>query len=120
MDRISFKKAIINGYCVAPSIESFLGNPIVVVTPAGIINGDFVEKNDSNKQIESLNNFNDTIIKKYIKDLGLPEDKLAPGNDGFFSLKNAVIINENSRTEIGFINIFYDQVIAITLGRIND
>ena len=119
MDNISFKKGTISSYCAIPSMESLENNSISVVTAAGIILGTPIQNEESDENIQVFNTINDTLEKKYRDKYDL-QDKQLPGSDGFFTLKNVKLITPGDTIKFNVLNIFYDQVIAITLGNIID
>lgn len=119
MDNTSFKKYTISSYCALPGIEALENNIISVVTAAGLILGTPIKNEESDKNIQIFNTVNDTIKKKYRENYDL-QDKQLPGSDGFFTLKNVKLITPDGTSTFNVINIFYDQVIAITLGNIID
>lgn len=119
MDNISLKKATIIGYCSMTSTETFANNSIIVVTACGIIIGNPLCDNESDIKIKATEALNDGIFKAYKENLGITDDKPTPGNDGFFTLKDASLISGSVTSNLGLINIFYDQVIAVTLGNLD-
>ncbi|WP_238858957.1 hypothetical protein [Clostridium sp. YIM B02569] len=118
MDDISLKKATISSYCSMPSTEIFADNSIIVVTAYGIITGKPLSDNESDIKAKAMKGLNDGILNAYRKKIDIADDKPIPGNDGFFTLKDASIISGSITSNIDLINIFYDQVIAVTLGNI--
>lgn len=119
MDNPSMKKTLISSYCAMPSTEALANNSIIVVTPCGVITGNPLSDNESDNTIKLLDDLNIRIAKNYREDFGISYDTSLPDNDGFFTLKDASLISGSVTTNLGFINIFYDQVIGISLGNIN-
>lgn len=120
MDNISLKKSLISSYYVMPSTEALAGNSIIVVTPCGIITGKPLSDNESDSNIDFMQKVNSSITENYRTDSGISNDQAIPGSDGFFMLKDAKIISGSVTTNIGFINVFYDQVIGISLGNLDN
>lgn len=119
MDNPSLKKTLISSYCAMPTTEALANNSIIVVTPCGIITGNPLLDNESDNTIKLMEDLNIRFAKNYREDFNIPINMPLSGNDGFFTLKDASLISGSVTTSLGFINIFYDQVIGISLGNLN-
>lgn len=116
LDINSIKKYIINSYSVIPTMEGFEKNSIIVVTAAGIIYGDVVLKNEEDNTVKLISKTTKIIVDNFKKEVGLEEEQSLPGNEGFFQLKNVSLLSNGVTTKLPILNIFYDQVIAFTVG----
>ena len=118
MHNSSLKKELIYHYSLLPLAEGAENNLVTVVTSGGIISGTPIsieETDDSTKFVEQINSM---VADKYRKDLDIEDGKSLPGNDGFFTLKDAKLISGTATVTFATITIFFDQVAAITVGPI--
>lgn len=88
---------------------------VTVITPAGIIKGTPVLDDEDNGDIKFMCDINKRISTAYRKNLNLEDNQTLPDNDGFFTLKNVKLISGNNIDHFNALNIFFDQIIAITL-----
>ena len=122
MDMPTLKKTLIHNLS-AFSIPSELGmNQLILITAAGTITGELLTTSDEENELTSVN-----IITQYIKKVGttykqdyeIPEQQELAGNDGYIILKNVTIQNGSSKTTVPVLAVFFDQIIAVTVGNLN-
>lgn len=113
----SLKKELINSIQSIPLVESCQDNVVTVVTAAGVIIGTPLS------QDEDADNFMAQFVEKtagyYRKDHSLDDTQPLDGNDGCFILKDVKLLAGNSTYNFNVLTIFFDQVIAITVGKMN-
>ena len=110
----SFKKEMITAYAYSPEISILDKNNVVLLTPAGIITGKLINPDvKDDMKVEIFTNINNGIINRFTKD-----GRAVSGNDGFISLKDAVLLNCGHSVNIGCINVFFDQIIGVTIGNV--
>lgn len=120
----SLKKTLIHQYLLLAERDELKGNVITLITTAGTIIGTIIEKNPA-EEMQSTDDFlptiNEQIKSQYYSTFELEENKTLPENDGFFCLKNVSLISGTGARPINFnfLNVFYDQIIGITIGHIN-
>ena len=113
----SLKKDTILAYSTLPSIEGLENNKLTLVTAAGIIIGTPVlDSPDADANVELLKKANKTIAEKYRQDNNIDTYKPLDGNDGLLMLKDVTLIDGQTRNNFNFLNIFFDQIIAVTIG----
>lgn len=61
----------------------------------------------------------DKITCSYREDRNIPEGTMLDGNDGYIALKNVTINNGKNPFNIPFLCVFYDQIIGVSIGKIN-
>lgn len=121
MNHISLKKETIISYMCMPSVEALKGNLVQVVTAAGVITGTPVNSDsETDNVIKVIESLNSQIIERHKKDVNIPSDDPTSGNDGFFTLKDVTLFSGNNQGKFKILNIFFDQVIAITIGNSSD
>lgn len=116
---LSQKKSLVLTLASLLSREEFKKNKLILVTASGIIAGVPVLKpnKDNNNPIFEL------IIeasKKLYNDKDMSEiiEKVDLGNDGYILLKDVSILNNNLCPKLHELAVFFDQIIAATIGDI--
>lgn len=117
----SFKKELIHNFQLLHKVDGLEKNKLIVYTAAGAFIGTPVlkenaEDNDSIKITSSIIN---NASENYRKSNNIPAEQPLDGNDGCFSLSDAVLITGNVHTNIPIVTIFYDQIIGISFGNID-
>lgn len=123
MEIPSLKKETVYGYSAIPSIQALETNKLTLVTAAGIIIGTPVKDDvdsDADADVEMLKTVNSTIIDNYRHDNNIEENKPTSGNDGFIELKDVTLISGSTRSNFKFLNVFFDQIIAVTIANIEN
>ncbi|NOW84296.1 hypothetical protein B0H39_002177 [Clostridium beijerinckii] len=117
MNEYTLKKEIISSYSVLPFMEGLETNVVTVITAAGIITGiPIPSEGETDNTIKLIETINSSITDRYRKDLGISDEERLSSNDGFFTLKDVKLIVGTTTNSLQILNIFYDQVIAITIG----
>lgn len=116
---MTLKKYLSIALASSTKVESMTRNQLVIVTGAGTIIGRLVSEDDSEAQklIPSLaSRFTEDYKKEFIDS---SED--LPDNDGFLTLVDAQLLTSSNNT-VNFpsIIVFFDQIIGITVGSINN
>ncbi|HAK42879.1 MAG TPA: hypothetical protein DCM59_09495 [Clostridium sp.] len=114
----SLKKDVICSYLAMPLTKELSDKALCVVTAAGIIIGSPIpseKSKDINTMIGFIGNNNAEIFTKYKENKGISNKAKLPGNDGFFTLKDVKLVSGTTTSDFDFIDIFFDQVIAVTL-----
>lgn len=111
----NLKKYIITEFAGMAFNSSTKSNRLILVTSTGIIIGDPAFDEETDSAISSLVNVSKDIANEYREENNLPDSPL-DGNDGFICLKNVTIKSPNTTTNIPFLNVFFDQIIGISLG----
>lgn len=113
----SLKKELITSYSLLPGIKELEHNKLTIITAAGIIMGTpLSEDTDANDNITMLLTLNSKIANQYREQNNLTDSKRLPGNDGFIQLKDVTMITNSNVQNFMFLNVFYDQIIAVTIG----
>jgi hypothetical protein len=123
----TLKKEIIIKFALATSLDQLEGNELIIVTSFGIITGslageindidiDFDDKNQVG--VAFLTNITHDLVSDYQKKNSIDKDQLLDGNDGFISLTDVVIKTSTTTFNLHFLNVFYDQIIGVTLGNV--
>lgn len=115
----SLKKEIINSLLMLPTFKGFEDNLLVVVTAAGIITGKPVIQDDMDSDAKIFNEALNDIAVNYKTSNAIPIETPIDGDDGAFVLKHAILKNGNTNYELSTITIFFDQVIAFSIGKIS-
>jgi hypothetical protein len=114
MDRPSLKKAVIGGLANNLSTKSLKDSQLIVLTAFGMISGSPIFE-DSNNLITS--DIVEVQRKRYFEEYGC--DDLAPGNDGYISMKDVEIISGHTTTYLAELVVFYDQIIGVCIGNVD-
>lgn len=118
----SFKKQLIQSFACLPSFKELEGNELVVVTPLGLIVGTLAktsaENSDDKDLIAStfLAKLSMEFCDKYREENSLDKEQPLANSDGFLSLTDVTIKTSNNTFNLGFLNVFFDQIIGITIG----
>ncbi len=125
MNLPSLKKEIITRFALAPTLEQLKDNQLIIVTSFGIISGtlaneindiDFDDRNQVS--IAVLGKLTGNIISEYKKSNSIDEDQLLEGNDGCIPLVDVVVKTSTATFNLHFLNVFYDQIIGVTIGNV--
>lgn len=114
----SLKKYITTEFAGMAFNDSTKSNRLILVTSAGVIIGDPVISEETDSAISSLANVSKDIANEYREKNSIPDSPL-DGNDGFICLKNVTIKSPHTTTNIPFLNVFFDQIIGISLGNMD-
>lgn len=126
----SVKKSIIAVYSQIDNFhEDLRDNQVSLITAAGIITGKAYKSYGEISDSVDFNNPNSTgnaiartvieTMNKAALEQSLPEEKRSP-LDGFILLEDVKIISFNGSTSFfEFLTVFYDQIIAVTIGNHN-
>lgn len=111
----SLKKELITSWGVSTTIDALKDKRLVLLTPAGLIIGTFVSsaENTDSETMKFLYDFSSNVARDYKEENNITT--LLDGNDGFMSLKDVQINSGNFNLHLPFINIFYDQIIGVTI-----
>lgn len=117
----SVKKHIIASLLNSCTLESLKSNQLVLVTGAGLITGYPVFKDDieteSSKNI--ICNLCDHFFEQYKTDFSI--ESPLKDNEGYFILRDATLrTTSNNILTIGEIVLFFDEIIAVSIGNISD
>lgn len=113
----SCKKAIIRSLACVSLTESGRDEDVILLTAAGLLSGHVPkEGSDPMDYAELLHK----LSEQYKKDQAIDPDARLPGDDGYFVLSDARLINGANTLSLGNFVVFYDQIIGITYGKIFD
>ncbi|KOM88027.1 hypothetical protein ADT22_05660 [Clostridium botulinum] len=115
MENESFKKSIVRGYCCAPFTKEFENHLVTIITAAGIITGTPILKSESDNNIKRIADINQKVRDAYREKISIKDNTLLPGNDGLIFLKDVKLVSGSSTFSFNTLNVFYDQVIAVTI-----
>lgn len=115
----TLKKYLAFSYYSLPLIDSLKDHKLVLVTPAGVIMGSPIAKNESDDSISGLATVATDFVSDYRTKYSLDPEKPLDGNDGFLILKDVTLQSGTSTHHFDILNVFYDQIIAISIGKIN-
>lgn len=124
MEIKSFKKELIQKYSFLTTTEGMETNKVVLVTAIGIIQGTFMLFPDESETSNTITNdllmakLTERFAEDYRSDNKIAEDMPLPGNDGGFCLKDVCIKSASATFNLPFLFVFYDQIIAATIGNI--
>lgn len=120
MEKPNLKKSVIRDFCVLATTEALESNSIILVTSAGTITGKVaMTLNEEDLTTDNmLLKFSQKFASTYRQENEINEDESLPGNDGFVCLDDVRIISGNNTINFPSLIVFYDQIIAITVGRI--
>ena len=118
----SFKKDLIQYYSILTNSEKLGDNKLILVTAAGIICGTLIQFNEfesnDTKDAELIAYITHQHAKEYCSKHRLSSDVPLQGCDGGVGLKDVTIKSANDTFSFPFLFIFYDQIIAATIGNI--
>ena len=120
----TFKKVLINDFSFLSLPSDEIGNnQLILITAAGTIIGELINDSDEEKSEFSSTDFIAKFIENtatdYKKEHEIPEDQWLTGNDGCVVLKNVTIRNGSSTTNLPVLAVFFDQIIAASVGNLN-
>jgi hypothetical protein len=116
------KKTVISSLSYALTDPAIKDNKLILFTTSGVITGYPVEIDSDEYKGRPVT---DTIISKLSQSIIETYDDTyhlegpLPGNDGFFVLKDAVVVAGNHNYTHKEIVVFYDTVTAITIGNMD-
>lgn len=116
----TLKKFLINDLSLLSLPGGFGKNQLILITAAGTISGELINDSDEEKSefssADVVAKFIDKAATDYKKEYEIPEDQWLAGNDGCVVLKNVTIRNGSSTTNIPVLAVFFDQIIAASVG----
>lgn len=115
MSQHSLKKELIARYSSLTDIDELKDNRILIVTSFGILSGKLAPSESDDLSIKIFLEANKAIVKKYREDHSLINQPI-PGNDGFIPLIDVDLLNSVPSVHFNFLNVFFDQIIGITIG----
>ena len=124
MEIKSFKKELIQKYSFLTTTEGMETNKVILVTAIGIIQGTFMLLPDESETTNTITNdllmakLTERFVDDYRSENKIAEDEPLPGNDGGICLKDVCIKSANTTFNLPFLFVFYDQIIAVTIGNI--
>ena len=115
----TLKKDLILSYAYLTESKSFDldKNSILLLTPFGIISGKLLDRDVkyTDNALIVLNEINKQTSDKYLEE----HDSISD-NDGYIPLKDVTITCPNKSVfNMTSLNVFYDQVIGITMGNLS-
>lgn len=119
----SLKKELITCFGVSTTMDSLKNNRLVLLTSVGVIIGTFVSHDDetNSEPVKFLDQISVDIACNYKQQNNIDSKTPLDGNDGFLSLKDVQIKSGNNTLNFNFINIFFDQIIGVTIaGSVTD
>lgn len=111
----SLKKELIVKFALSTTVEEMENNKLILLTPAGLVSGELVTESNS-PEVQVLDAFTNKLATQYKEDNNIDEATYLDGNDGYLSLENVTINHGSSSIKMPFINVFFDQIIGVTLG----
>lgn len=115
----SLKKYLSYSYYTLPLIDNFQDQKLIVVTTAGVIMGTPISKDDSDESIHGLYSVATNFANDYREEYSLDPEQRLDGNDGFMPLKDVTLHSGHNTFHFDFLNVFFDQIVAITIGKTN-
>lgn len=116
----TLKKNIIIGFSMIPDIQEFQGNSILLATPMGLICGTPAKLPDEGGDSDDRAAIN-VLYSKILQHIGDQYKGEVGGNDGYLLLDNVSIrSNGNQTINVGTMIVFYDQIIGISFGTLQD
>lgn len=112
----SLKKTLIQNCFNAVNLEELKGNKVILITAAGMIIGTLSEDSDILAD-QIMLGINKSAIAAFKEETGNEE---VGGNDGYVCLTDATVKStiSNYSFQVPVIDVFYDQIIGITVGDI--
>ena len=111
----TLKKDLIRQFAAMTSLETMKDSRLVLLTPAGMIVGTAIPKEEADPNVASMTKVTSELARGYYKENRLPTDAPLENNDGFFMLKNVLLQSGGTTAQIPFLVIFFDQVIAVSI-----
>lgn len=122
MNLPSLKKVLIQKYSFLATTDELGNNNLILLTATGIISGKAIQDVPEDQDLSSddvMSKISLEIAKQYRADNGIGDGESLTGNDGFICLKDVQIISGTKTINLPFLTVFYDEVIATTLGNIS-
>lgn len=113
----SLKSHIINSFKSLVQINEFDldHNSLILLTSIGTIYGKEFKLDESIAEKSVINKVNEIAEKEFFK-----ENKDIQGNDEYIALEDVLLVTpRGDQVSFPHLNIFYDQVIGVTLGNFN-
>ena len=112
----SLKKEIINSLSISPTVEGMSENKVTLVTAAGLITGIPAVPPFSDKGVEFMDGLLKNLTNSYRTENSITANTRLDGNDGFVALTEVTLTSGNSVTSMNYLAVFFDQIIAVTIG----
>ncbi len=112
----TLKKHLVHSYSCVPLVDSMKDNKLIVVTPSGVISGTPVTNDETDESIKVFCDISNKFTKEYREENSIDDSQGLDGNDGFFMLKDVTLRSGSNTYNFGFLNVFFDQIIAVTVG----
>lgn len=118
----SLKKYLVCNLSTLPELPKSdvdIGNAsLVILTAAGRITGHLITDPCDDKGVRFANALVSNIIRNYREEHSLSDESL-DGNDGCITLCDVTVDNGSSVFHSNFLVVFFDQIIAVTVGESN-
>ena len=112
----SLKKYLSQYYYSMPLTDSLKYNKLIVITPSGVIMGSPISNDEMSNDANLLATLSLNCVKEYREKNSLEPSQQLDGNDGFITLKNVTLQTGEATFNFAVLNVFYDQIVAITVG----
>lgn len=112
----TMKKDLIFNYSMLPSMDELKNNELILVTAGGVIKGKPISENPETFSTNVLDKITHKMIIDYREAIKIPEATRLDGNDGCLLLENATLINGTTKIPFQYLVVFFDQIIAVTIG----
>ncbi|MEG2255099.1 MAG: hypothetical protein RSC33_07215 [Vagococcus sp.] len=122
MNLPSLKKILIQKYAFLTTSDELRANNLILLTAAGTIIGKMILDDPENQDTSSdnlISKISAEFATQYRTDNGIGDEEYLTGNDGFICLKDVQVISGVKTTNLPFLAVFYDEIIAATLGNIS-
>lgn len=113
----SLKSYMIDSYAKLIQVEELEvdNTNLILLTSLGAIQGTHLNADESSKENTLLKKVNDIAENEYFND-----NSDVQGNDEYVALENVLLITPNGdKVKFLHLNVFYDQVIGVTVGNLN-
>lgn len=113
----SLKSYMIDSYAKLIQVEELEvdNTNLILLTSLGAIQGTHLNADESNKENTLLKKVNDIAENEYFID-----NSDIQGNDEYVALEDVLLITPNGdKVKFPHLNVFYDQVIGVTVGNLN-
>lgn len=111
----SLKKSVISNLWAMTISEGIDQNEVILLTASGIISGKVLSISD---QEDALAQLVKPIADGYFVETATSSEDLS-ATDGFILLKDVTLVQNSIKTTFPNLVVFFDQIIGITLGKIN-
>lgn len=118
MEAPSLKKTLIDRLSVFSIPNEQANNKLVLVTGAGLITGELDTgiQEGTLSGIDVIAEFIDKTAVEYKESLGIDASTPLSDNDGVVLLRNVTITRGNSVISLPILAVFFDQIIAVSIG----